>query len=94
MGQVDGKIALVTGGASGIGAACAETLAREGASVVVSDIDDGSALIGQITAAGGSFCKIQSCTRPCVPKFGFYLLNRSMEIGNCQPAYEHGPIQF
>jgi NAD(P)-dependent dehydrogenase (short-subunit alcohol dehydrogenase family) len=56
MGQVDGKIALVTGGASGIGAACAETLAREGAAVVVSDIDNsgGNALVGQIEAAGGS----------------------------------------
>jgi NAD(P)-dependent dehydrogenase (short-subunit alcohol dehydrogenase family) len=54
MGQVDGKIALVTGGASGIGAACAETLAREGAAVVVSDIDDagGGALVAQIEAAG------------------------------------------
>lgn len=54
MGQVDGKIALVTGGASGIGAACAETLAREGAKVVISDIDDarGSALAGQLAAAG------------------------------------------
>jgi NAD(P)-dependent dehydrogenase (short-subunit alcohol dehydrogenase family) len=54
MGQVDGKIALVTGGASGIGAACVETLAREGARVVISDIDDlhGNALVGQITAAG------------------------------------------
>ena len=31
MGQVEGKIAIVTGGASGIGAACVETLAREGA---------------------------------------------------------------
>ena len=56
MGQVDGKIALITGGASGIGAACAQTLAREGAAVVVSDIDDsgGSALVGRIEAAGGT----------------------------------------
>jgi NAD(P)-dependent dehydrogenase (short-subunit alcohol dehydrogenase family) len=39
-GQVEGKIALVTGGASGIGAAVAELLAHEGASVVVTDIDE------------------------------------------------------
>ena len=31
MGQVEGKVAIVTGGASGIGAACATTLAGEGA---------------------------------------------------------------
>jgi NAD(P)-dependent dehydrogenase (short-subunit alcohol dehydrogenase family) len=35
-----GKVAIVTGGASGIGAACAATLAREGAKVVVTDLDD------------------------------------------------------
>src|SRR4030088_131473 len=54
MGQVDGKIAIVTGGASGIGAACVETLAREGARVVISDIDDlrGEGLAAQITASG------------------------------------------
>src|SRR5262249_41492073 len=40
MGQVEGKVAIVTGGASGIGAACAATLAREGAKVVVTDLDD------------------------------------------------------
>ena len=49
MGQVDSKIAVVTGGASGIGAACAETLAREGAKVVLTDIDDAR---GQELAAG------------------------------------------
>ncbi len=54
MGQVEGKIAIVTGGASGIGAACVETLAREGARVVISDIDDarGEALAAKITTAG------------------------------------------
>jgi NAD(P)-dependent dehydrogenase (short-subunit alcohol dehydrogenase family) len=54
MGQVEGKVALVTGGASGIGAACVETLAREAARVVISDIDDqrGAALAAQIVASG------------------------------------------
>jgi len=54
MGQVEGKIAIVTGGASGIGAACVETLAREGARIVISDIDAmrGEALAAQITASG------------------------------------------
>lgn len=55
MGQVDGKVALVTGGGSGIGAACAMTLAREGAKVVVTDIDDrgGNDIVSRIAAAGG-----------------------------------------
>ena len=55
MGQVDGKIAIVTGGASGIGAACAATLAREGAKVVVTDLDDtgGRDLVDKINGAGG-----------------------------------------
>jgi NAD(P)-dependent dehydrogenase (short-subunit alcohol dehydrogenase family) len=54
LGQVEGKVAIVTGGASGIGAACAATLAREGAKIVT-DIDDASAqaVVGTIVAAGG-----------------------------------------
>jgi NAD(P)-dependent dehydrogenase (short-subunit alcohol dehydrogenase family) len=40
MGQVQGKVAIVTLGASRIGAACAATLAREGAKVIVTDLDD------------------------------------------------------
>ncbi|MBO6783547.1 MAG: glucose 1-dehydrogenase [Alphaproteobacteria bacterium] len=39
MERVKGKVALVTGAASGIGRACAEMLAREGARVAVTDIN-------------------------------------------------------
>jgi NAD(P)-dependent dehydrogenase (short-subunit alcohol dehydrogenase family) len=55
MGQVQDKVAIVTGGASGIGAACAATLAREGAKVAVTDVDDvrGKELAARIAASGG-----------------------------------------
>ena len=55
MDQVAGKVAIVTGGASGIGEACAETLAREGAAVLVTDVDDllGQQVVERIVKAGG-----------------------------------------
>jgi NAD(P)-dependent dehydrogenase (short-subunit alcohol dehydrogenase family) len=40
MGQLDGKVGIITGGASGIGAACARVLAREGTKLVLTDLDD------------------------------------------------------
>lgn len=54
-GRVEGKVALVTGGASGIGRGCAERLAREGATVVVTDLQDakGAEVVAAIVAAGG-----------------------------------------
>ena len=55
MAQLAGKAAIVTGGASGIGEACSQTLAREGASVLITDIDDalGKGVVERITKAGG-----------------------------------------
>lgn len=38
-GELAGRVALITGGASGIGAAAARTMAREGAAVAVADFD-------------------------------------------------------
>ena len=49
MGRLDGKIAIVTGGGQGIGQAVAGKLALEGATVVVTDLDEAAA---KDTAAG------------------------------------------
>ncbi|ATE61240.1 glucose 1-dehydrogenase [Thauera sinica] len=55
MKRVEGKIALVTGAANGLGRATAAVLAREGALVLLTDIDDagGEAAAEGIRAAGG-----------------------------------------
>ena len=55
MGQVSGKVALITGGAAGIGAACAKAQAAEGAAVVITDLTDdtGHATAAAINASGG-----------------------------------------
>ncbi len=44
MGQLDGKAGIVTGAASGIGAATARVLAREGAKLLLTDLDDAAGL--------------------------------------------------
>jgi NAD(P)-dependent dehydrogenase (short-subunit alcohol dehydrogenase family) len=55
MAALDGRVALITGGASGIGAACAQRLAAEGATVIVTDIQDelGHRVVADIAKAGG-----------------------------------------
>jgi NAD(P)-dependent dehydrogenase (short-subunit alcohol dehydrogenase family) len=55
VGRVDGKVAIVTGGASGIGAASAVLLAAEGAAAVVADVDATGArdVVARIAAEGG-----------------------------------------
>lgn len=40
MPDLSGKVALVTGAASGIGRSCAILMAKQGASIVVADIDE------------------------------------------------------
>jgi NAD(P)-dependent dehydrogenase (short-subunit alcohol dehydrogenase family) len=53
MGKLDGKVAIVTGAASGIGPSYAQGLAAEGAKIMVADVEPGDATVRAITSAGG-----------------------------------------
>jgi 3-oxoacyl-[acyl-carrier protein] reductase len=63
MGRLDGKTALVTGGGGGLGTAMARAFAREGAAVVVQDLDEGAAkaTVDAIAGAGGPEAMAWAC---------------------------------
>ena len=58
MGRLQGKVALVTGAAIGIGLACARLMAQEGARVVLSDVRDdlGNRCARDIAETGAAAC--------------------------------------
>ncbi|CAA2144017.1 glucose 1-dehydrogenase [Methylobacterium bullatum] len=63
MSKLDGKVAVVTGGSKGIGAAIAKALAKEGAAVVVnyaSSKAGAEAVVADITSAGGKAIAVQA----------------------------------
>ena len=54
MQRLAGKVAIVTGGAKGIGMHYSRALAAEGARVMIADIEDGAALAGEIAQRHGA----------------------------------------
>src|SRR4051812_37093536 len=53
MGRLDGRSAIVTGGARGIGRHYSQALAAEGAAVMIADIEDGASLADELAAKRG-----------------------------------------
>ena len=89
--RLKGKVALITGGASGLGANAAELMVKEGARVVVADIaaDRGKAVADKL-GASGHFVKLdvtsednwKSAIAEAVAKFGaLHVLLNSAGIG-------------
>ena len=96
--RVEDRVCIVTGAAQGLGATYAKSLSKEGAKVVVTDIDDTTAVAAEIQALGGEVLALQndvsdwaSCQEmvsKTVEKFGRVdvLVNNAAIFGNLERA--------
>lgn len=102
--RLEGKTAVVTGGASGIGRATAETLAAAGAHVVIGDLDQdkGATVAAAIRDGGGkaSYFSLDVTSQDSVGAFARSVETQGLEVdivvnvagwGKIQPFMENSP---
>lgn len=103
MGDLDGKVAVVTGGASGLGRAMVERFAAAGAQVVIADIDPdaGGALAAEL-GAGAAFLatdvtdadQVQALVDGTVERFGdLHVMVNNAGIGSGMVRFLHDDLE-
>jgi len=105
--KLTGKTALITGGASGIGRATALKLAREGAQVVVADMNEagGHETVQQVRDAGGEaafyrldvtdFQQVEAAVQFAADTYGgLHIVFNNAGIGANKPFLDHDPETY
>lgn len=99
VGRLDGKVALITGAAGGIGAACARLFAAEGARLVLMDRDSGTPDIDGARAFAGDVSQPEdmaaavACAREAFGGLDVAVLNAGIE-GTVAPLAEYDVDTF
>ena len=98
--QLENKVAIVTGGAAGLGFSIAETFVSQGAKVFIADVDEaaGNQSVENIGPAAAAFQRVdvtseedvKACVSACVEKFGKIdcLVNNAGVVGPWGPLEE------
>ena len=66
-GKLEGEVAVITGGASGIGRSTAELFADEGADIVIADLQDGAETVAAVQARGREATFVETDTSKEAP---------------------------